>query len=109
MSSAPAPAGVGLLLFAACFFPSFSAAITCFSFFLEGMVSEFPVFFAAAGSAAFWEDAGVALFSAGFAGFSFFFASKALRSTGGAEDKSSGTRSNAGESPSADLRTDEFD
>ncbi len=71
---------------------------SCFSFFLTGLASE-P-------SALFAEAAGEALFSVVLGGFSFFLVSKAFRSMGGAAEKSRGTRSKAGASASADLRTD---
>ena len=103
-----AAVAVAFALFAAFFFPSFSAAAPCFSFsfFLEGLTSEFSALFSAAVSAAVRAGVGEALFSVDFVGFSFFLASSALRSTGGALEKSRGTRSNAGASASADLRTD---
>ena len=93
-----AAAEVALGLSAAFFFSSFPAAAFCFSFFLGALTSERSALFAA--------GACEALFSMGFGSFSFFLVSKALRSTGGALEKSRGTRSNAGATASADLRTD---
>ncbi len=92
-------AEVALGLSAACFLSPFPETASCFSFFLTGLTSEPSALFAAA--------AGDALFSAVFGSFSLFLVSKALRSMRGAVEKSSGTRSNAEVSASADLRTDE--
>ena len=99
----PASSVVGGTAFgfsAAFFFSSFPGTATpsCFPFFLTGLVSE-P-------SALFTAGAGEALFSVDFGGFSFFFVSNALRSMRGAVEKSRGTKSKAGASASADLRTD---
>ena len=57
-------------------------------------------------SALFATDAGEALLSVDFEGFSFFFVFNPLRSMLGAVEKSRGTKSKAGASASADLRTD---
>ena len=90
-------AGVVLGFSAPFFFSSFPAIASCFPFFLTGLVSEPSVLFAT--------GAGEELFSVDFGGFSFFFVSNALRSMRGAVEKSSGTKSKAGASASADLRT----
>ena len=92
-------AEVALGLSAAFFFSSFPEAASCFSFFLGALTSERSALLAAAG-------VDEALFSVDFEGFPFFLVSKALRSTGGAVEKSRGTRSKAGATASADLRTD---
>jgi len=76
---------------------------------LASEITTLPVF-AAAELTTVCVGVDEALFSVGFAGFSFsfslFLVSSALRSTGGAVEKSKGTKSNAGASASADLRTD---
>ena len=91
-------AGVALGFSVAFFFSPFPATASCFSFFLTGLVSE-P-------SALFAVGAGEVLISVDFRGFAFFFVSNALRSMRGAVEKSRGTKSKAGASASADLRTD---